>query len=151
MNKKLLLWIIIPITLIIISVIIISNIKISYNKLVIDDNKWNSIINNKIYNNNIFIKEIKFNDYKLMIDNDNNIYYSIVNKNYNPMIDYVLSEKGLNIVFNSNISDNIINKDNGIKVLIYNDKYYRIYNLVIIDIPIISINTITNGNVKINI
>ena len=136
MNKKIVLKIILVLTIISIGIIIIFNIKKRYNKYVISDTKWDNIINNKIESTNIKIDNIKFNDYSLLVDEKNNtIYYSIININgkYNPKINYKMDDN-LKLVFKGSL------KEDNAKVMIYNDTNYRIYDLVVTDLPIININ-----------
>lgn len=120
--KKIIISIIL-ISITILLILLFNNKK--YNKYIIDSNKWNNIINNKTLSNDIYINNIKFNDYPLIIDNENSIIY-YYNKLNNPNIEYN--------VFNLKL---VINDNN---IMIYNQKYYRIYKLVYIDYPIININ-----------
>lgn len=153
MNKKILLGIIIALTLLVISLIIIFGIKDKYNKLVINNTKWENIISKRKQSNDIEIEEIRFNDYNLLIDNDNIIYYSIVDTSdkYNPLIDYITNDTNLKLVINNKMKDDYINNDSSIQIMIYNDKYYRIYNLIITDLPIINIESKDGGNSTITI
>lgn len=151
MNKKILLGIIIGLTIIASSIIIISKIKPTYNKLVIND--ITTITVDRNYSDNIKIEQLVFNDYGLMITNDNTIYYSVVDTSnkYNPYISYTTNDKTLKIAFSNELNDDLINNESTIKVIIYNDKYYRMYDLVITDLPIISINNRDNYSVSIDI
>lgn len=135
MNRKLVLRIILVIILITIGIIILLSIRKRYNKLVISDSKWNDIINSRTLNTNIKLDNIMFNDYNLIIDEQNStIYYSIVeSKNkYNPKIKY--EDNDLKIAFSDKLNSN------NIKLIIYNDNYYHIYNLVVTDLPMINIS-----------
>lgn len=68
MNKKKLFIIIIVFTILIISLIIILSIKPKYNKFVVNETYWNNIKDNKTEDEELILKEISFNDYKLIID-----------------------------------------------------------------------------------
>ena len=55
-----------------------------YSKLSINESKWNSIKQTRIENKNMILEDIVFNDYKLIIDEKNEIlYYSLVNDSQN--------------------------------------------------------------------
>ena len=134
--KKWLFLIILGLTFLIIILIILLLPKTRYNNLVISNEEWNKIISTRNNNSNLKLDNIKFNDYNLIIDEDSNaIYYSIVNSKtkYNPIVDYNSKYK---IAFNKQI-----NSDNDeVDVIIYNNKNYRIYKLVLTNMPILSIN-----------
>ncbi len=153
MHKNWLFIIILFLTLAAILSISIVEKSTKYTKLVVSKDKWTSLINNKKLSTNISLNSIEFNDYNLLIDNENNIiYYSIVDTNtkYNPSVQYKGNEK-LSVAINTNITDNSIEKTDKIKVLIYNDKEYRIYNLVTTTYPILNIKYSESINRKTNI
>ena len=121
--------------------------KTKYTSLVISNEEWNNIINTRNNSSNIKIDNIKFNNYNLIIDEDNStLYYSVVNSNskYNPVVNYSNKFK---IAFNKRISSDT----NEVDMIIYNDKNYRVYKLVLTNMPILSINykEETNNKVKI--
>ena len=98
------------------------------------------------------IESIEFNDYNLLINEENNtIYYSVVDiKNkYNPLIKYKTNKK-VNIIINDNITDEKLEENNSLKIMIYNNKEYRIYNLVVTKYPILSIKYEENNKRKID-
>lgn len=141
MNKKILLGIILGITSLIIILIIVFKIKIRYNKLIISEDKWNNIISNREMSTSISLEKIEFNDYELIIDNENNvIYYSIVNSSnkYNPSVSYDTNKK-VSIAINDNISDDKLDQTDDLKIMIYNDKEYRIYSLVVTNYPTLNV------------
>ena len=134
MNKKWLYIGIISFTLVLILIILLIKPRSRYDKYIISSNKWNDIISNK-NSGNIKLDSIKFNDYNLLIDEDNsNIYYSIVDSNskYNPLVSY--KNNKYKIAFNNKLTE-----EGSIQVLVYNDKSYHIYNLIITDMPILNI------------
>ena len=135
MNRKWLLRIILVLTLISLLIIVLYNKSTRYNNYVISIDKWDKIISKRTYNNSISLNSIKFDDYNLSIDKNNNIlYYSInyINEKYNPTVEYISNSK-LKIVFNKKITDN------DIKILVYNDECYNIYSLVLTKMPILNI------------
>lgn len=153
MHKNWLLIIILLFTLAAVLSISIVEKSTKYNKLVVSKDKWTSFTTNKEPSTNISLKSIEFNDYNLLIDNENNIiYYSIVDTNtkYNPSVKYIGNKK-ISIAVNTNITDNSIEKTDKIKVLIYNDKEYRIYSLVTTTYPILNIKYKESINRKTNI
>ena len=62
MNKKWLLAIILVLTVIAITIILVLKSNTRYNKLVISNDKWNSIISNRSMSTSINIENIEFND-----------------------------------------------------------------------------------------
>lgn len=149
MNKKILLGTVLGFTLIIVLFVSIFSIKTRYNKLVISETKWNNIIDKRSVNNDINLENITFNDYNLMIDENNStIYYSTIDNlsKFNPLVDYVSKDNKVKIAFNQSLTHDNIIQNKEINILIYNKKYYRIYKLVITDLPILSIEYNINNN-----
>ena len=72
-----------------------------YSKLSINESKWNSIKQTRIDNKNMILEDIVFNDYKLIIDEKNEIlYYSLVNDSqnkYNPNVTYSTNYKNVKL------------------------------------------------------
>lgn len=151
MNKNKLFLTILILTITLISIIYILGITTKYNKLVINNNKWNNIIKNKSISNNIKLENIKFNDYDLLIDEEQNIiYYSIVNSRlkYNPSMVYKTNNKNIKLAINKKLDDNILNQNNTINIMLYNNTNYRIYTLIITEYPILNI---INNNQETNL
>lgn len=139
--KKWLFIVILGLTIFIIVIILVLNYKTKYNKLIVSNDKWNSIISSRKLSNSIKFNSIEFNDYNLLIDEDNSIiYYSIidVSNKYNPLIKYNTNKK-VNIKVNNNITDKVLEDNDSIKIILYNDKEYRIYTLVVTKYPILNI------------
>ena len=59
--------------------------------------KWSSIKESRTENKNLRLEDIKFNDYKLIIDEQSNtLYYSLINNSqnkYNPNVSYDANNK----------------------------------------------------------
>ena len=90
MNKKILLIVISLLTLVGVIVLIVLNNDVRYEKLVVDSAKWNSIKTSRVFNQNLEIGNIKFNDINILVDSNNNkMYYSYVNNSnkFNPLVD----------------------------------------------------------------
>ena len=150
MNKKWLLGIILVLTCLAITIILVLNSNTRYNKLVVNEKKWNSIISNRTESTSIKIDNIKFNDYNLIIDENNSvIYYSVVNssKKFNPSIKYKTNNKA-SIAINDKISDEKLEQTDSLKIMIYNEKEYRIYTLVATNYP--TLNVVYKNNNDIN-
>lgn len=143
MSRRKILIPVIIFTAIIIILIILLNPGSQYKKLVIDENKWNSIQECRIENKYLVLEDIRFNDYKLIIDEKNNtIYYSLTNdsKNkYNPKVEYSTNDKNVKLAI---LSDGIIDVKSNyqFKIMIYNEREYHIYNLKCTDLPILNIS-----------
>ena len=108
------------------------------NKFIVDDDTFYNIIGTR-NEDNIEI-ELKLNGNKLIKDNDN-FYYSMVGKSStskNPIIDY--KGKYNLAILNTEINDKLIENNESIKLLFYNDNSYKIYNLKVTTLPILSIN-----------
>ena len=141
MNKKRLFGIILILTYLAIIIILVLNTSIKYNTLILSESEWNKIISNRNMSTSISIESIEFNDYNSII------YYSVVNSNhkYNPSIKYKTNKK-VNIKINGSITDEKIEQSDSLKIIIYNNKEYRIYSLVATNYPIINIIYKENKN-----
>ena len=145
MNRMEIIIPVIVFTAIIIILIIMLNPSHEYNKFIVSESKWNSIIESRTENNKLTLEDIKFNDYKLIIDEKNNtLYYSLVNDNqnkYNPNISYSSNNKNAKIVILSDeITDEKVKNNYLFKIMIYDEKEYHIYNLKCTDLPILDIS-----------
>ena len=156
MNKKWQLGTILVLTILAIFVFLVLNLNVKYQKLIISEEKWNSIISSRNTSTSISLKNIKFNDYSLLIDEYNNIiYYSVVNvKNkYNPSVEYISNGKKTKIAFNKEINDELLEETDNLKIILYDDNSYSIYTLVATNYPILNVtyNEEETGRKKINI
>ena len=141
MNKKRLLGSILVLTICAIAVITLLQIKVRYNKLIISEDKWDNIVNDREESSSIEIEDIEFNDYNLLVDNKNNvIYYSVVDTStkYNPSIK-IKTNKKVKVVINDKLSDEVLENTDALKIMIYNNKEYRVYSLVPTLYPTINI------------
>lgn len=153
MNRMKIIIPVIIFTAIIIILIILLNPSHEYNKLIVSESKWNSIIESRTENNKLALEDIKFNDYKLIIDEKNNtLYYSLVNDSqnkYNPNVSYRLNNKNVKLaILSEEITDEKVKNNYQFKVMIYDEKEYHIYNLKCTDLPILNINYDKNEEVK---
>ena len=143
-RKKILISVIIFTSLITILIILLSPSH-RYSKLSINESKWNSLKESRTESKNLVLTDIKFNDYKLIIDeNNNNLYYSLVNDSsnkYNPKVSYSTNNKNVKLaVLSDNITDEKVKSNYQFKIMIYNEKEYHIYNLKCTDLPILNIS-----------
>lgn len=143
MNKKILLIIIVILS--IIGIIAITTLKprIDFNKINISEEEWNSIIANRA-EGNLSLKSLKFNDYDLIIDEENSkIYYSVIrnSKNkYSPVVSYIASTPNVRIaILNDEITEDKIMNNHEFKVILYDDNTYRTYGLYCTSFPMLNI------------
>lgn len=153
MNRNKIIIPVIIFTSIIIILIIVLNPSSKYKSLAISQDKWNSIQKSRTENKNLVLEDIRFNDYKLIIDEKNNtLYYSLINdsKNkYNPKVEYSTNNKNIKLaILSDEITDEKVKSNYQFKIMIYNEKEYHIYNLKCTDFPILNINY--NRNEEIN-
>ena len=124
-----------------------------YSKLSVSESKWKSIKETRIENKNLVLEYIKFNDYKLIIDEENNtLYYSLVNNgqnNFNPVLSYSTNNKnGKLAILIDEITEEKIKNNYIFKIMIYDEEEYRIYNLKCTDLPILNISYEKNEEIK---
>lgn len=142
MRRKLLLIIVLIFTFILLTFVLIFTIHPRFFKYVVSNEEWNQIQKSRKKSTTLLLENIQFNDYSLMIDNDNRtIYYSVVRSSnpYNPSIQFFGNQKKLKIAINQKITDDVLEKKDVLKVLLYDDQSYTIYSLVVTDYPILSI------------
>ena len=149
MSRKKILIPVIIFTLVIIVLIFVLNSSYKYNSLSISESKWNAIQETRIESKNLILTDIKFNDYRLIIDEKNNtLYYSLINDShnkYNPNVSYSTNNKNVKLVILSDeITDEKVKSNYQFKIMIYDEKEYHIYNLKCTDLPILNISY--NGN-----
>ena len=137
---------IVVLTVIILVLIILLNPNSGrYEKLMVKEDKWSSIIEQRSENDELVLENIKFNDYSLIIDEEKDtVYYSLVNESktkYNPKVSFEASSKGTKLVaLESEITDEKIHSNYEFQMMIYDSKEYHIYRLVCTDFPILSIS-----------
>ena len=153
MYKKKILIPLIVFTAIIIVLVVVLNPSNKYNKLTVSESKWNTILESRIENKNLVLESIRFNDYKLIIDEKNNtLYYSWVNdsKNkYNPNVEYSTANANVKLAFlTDEITEEKVKSNYLFKLMIYNEKEYHIYNLKCTDLPILNISYNKDEEIK---
>ena len=152
MSKRKVLIPIIVFTAIIIVLIIVLNPNQKYDKLIVSESKWNSIQASRIENKNLILTDIKFNDYKLIIDEKSHtLYYSVVNdsKNkYNPNVSYITNNNAKLAILSYEITDERVKSNYQFKIMIYDEKEYHIYNLKCTDLPILNISYNRNEDIN---
>lgn len=153
MSRKKILIPVVAFTLIIIVLIFVLNPSHKYNSLSISESKWKAIQEARIESKNLILEDIKFNDYKLIIDEKSNtLYYSLINDSqnkYNPNVSYSINSKnGKLAFFTEEITSEKVKSNYQFKIMIYDEKEYHIYNLKCTDFPILNISY--NGNEEIS-
>ena len=91
------------------------------------------------------LEEIRFNDYKLIIDNQNNsLYYSVVNDShnkFNPNVSYNINNPNAVLVaLEDEITEEKIKNNYEFKLMIYDENSYHIYSLKCTNLPILTID-----------
>ena len=125
------------------------NIRIGfiYNKCIFDEVFFTNITSTRSLNNDL-VYSISFNNEELFFDSTNNFYlYSLIkdsSESYNPTINIVSDYPDIKVAFNSAINSEIIESDQDISIIVYNDDYYYESKLKCTTLPIISINTNSN-------
>lgn len=153
MSRKKILIPIIILTVLIIVIIILLNRSTRYNKLSINDNKWETIKSARSENKRLVLEDIEFNGYNLIIDEkNNNLYYSLVNDNktkYNPNVSFKASDKKAKLaILSDEITVEKVKENHSFKLMLYNDSEYHVYNLVCTDLPILNISYKENAENK---
>lgn len=141
-DKKTVLGILLVLTILTIIFLVFINHKKRYNSLIIEKDKWNLIQEEREEITKLELEKIEMNDYNLFLDNENStIYYSVVNSTYkyNPSILWKANQK-VKLSFNEEITDEKLDEVDDLKIMIYNDKEYRIYSLIVTNYPLLNIN-----------
>lgn len=144
MDRKKVLIVIIIFTLFIILLISMLDFQNKFNNIMISENKWNSIVDTRNENTNLVLRNIKFNDYHLIIDEKNStIYYSLINDSatkYSPKVSFKTDDNQTKIaVLSDEITDDKISNNHEFKIMIYNNSQYHVYNLMCTSFPILNI------------
>lgn len=121
-----------------------------YSDLYTDFNSFSEITESREETNQLLMHNLKFNNYALVSDENNNFYYSLIkndNNAYNPIVKW--SGKNVDIRFDVNLLDyNLISSSEKIDMIVYSEKYYHIYSLYCSTLPIISIETSEDVGIK---
>lgn len=145
MNRKKILIPIIILTVIIILLIVLEFPRHRYKNMFVNKSKWESLQNSLEENTELMFESIKFNDYNLIIDEQNSkIYYSLVESSktkYNPSISYTIADENAKLaILQDEITFENIQENYEFKLMIYNDSYYHVYSLICVDYPMINIS-----------
>ncbi len=145
MNKKIILICIILILLILIFSVFLYHKSCNYEDLLVSDETWNEIISKRTMTNENFTTSLKFNDYELLFDNVNcTYYYSLIesySNRYNPTVSYKTNKDDLKLVINKKITDNLIENNDCVEIMLYNDTEFTIYALRCTTLPILNITS----------
>ena len=118
---------------------------IRFNEVVVDENTYYSILENKNEYEGDMLDKVFFNGNELFdVANTNEFFYSMVvndNHKYNPYITYKSNTNDTKIVLLSNyITDELIANNDHIRLLAYNDYFYKEYEIVVTTLPIMNIS-----------
>lgn len=148
MYKNKIFIVIIIITIILGGIIFFISSSNKYNKMVKNKTEYERIINSRKSSKNLKFTELKFNDYKLFIDEDNSvIYYSVVDvrNKLNPSFKYKTNSNA-KIAFSSTLDEIAFESDDFYKVLIYDKEFYHEYFLCLTNFPLMNINSYNLDN-----
>ena len=153
MDRKKVFISVITFTVIIVLIVIILNLSSRYNSSFVNEDTWNRIIEGRTENKSMIFKDIAFNDYKLIIDDKNDIlYYCIINESndkYNPFVSYKSNKTDAKLaILSDEITDDKVKSNHEFKLMIYDDKEYHIYSLICTDLPILNISYNDNEKKK---
>ncbi len=143
MNRKILLVLIIVFSLIGISFTIFLHPRLQFDTLTISEEEWNQIVQGR-EEGDLSLVYLKFNDYNLIIDEQNSkVYYSLIgtsSNKFSPFVSYKASSYGTQIsILNDEITDDKIMNNHEFKVLVYNDTNYKTYGLYCTTFPMINV------------
>ena len=136
MKNKELLKIIIVITIVLLGLVLIVKRGTKYNKLIINEDKWNDIIESRKESLDHLIDKITFNEHKLILDDESNtLYYSMIDNksSYNPK---VFTRNKVSLATKEKIDDDGIKNNHLYELLVYDDTEYEIYNINIVIIRV---------------
>ena len=148
MNRKVIECLILLFSFLFVFIILIHSNSMKYNDLIIDDVKWNKIVSTRQETDTSLIKKLNFNGYDLLLDNNKEWFYSIVenqDNQYNPLIKYETDDNVKIAILNKKISDELILDNDDIKLIAYNDKFYIIYTIKCTTLPIMNISYDNNA------
>ena len=117
--------------------------KTKYSNLIISEENWNSIIDSRKMKEELLISDIEFNNFELVYDKANKVYfYSMIKdeKGYKPRISYHKDDEKIKVAFKRYIDDELIEKNQKLEMLIYNDNDYNVINIVCTKLPILTID-----------
>ena len=133
--KRLIEVLILTIIILVLAILLGPLSKMKYDNLVIDEETWENIINERNYVEISFINNLKFNNYNLILDNDT-YYYSVTS--YKPKIDYH-SNNNVKVAFKKYITDELIKNNETLEMLVYTDTEYNIIKIKCTTLPTLSI------------
>lgn len=143
MNKKIVLFYIILITLTLLVFILCSSKTYNYENILLDSTQWDEILSSRENSSTELLDKVKFNDYEIFYENSTSTYYySLIendNNKYNPKI--TVEGKAVKIALNKSINADTISQNETIQLLAYNEKEYKIYNLKCTTLPLLNIDT----------
>ena len=145
MNRKIIILLIIILTILTLVFIFVSKPNYSFENLSIEQDEWNTLISEKTKSDSLSLVKIEFNDYELIIDENNDkLYYSLVNNSLNkfkPSISYKTNiEEAKIAILKDEIDENKVMNNHEFKIMIYTNDNYKIYNLYCSMLPFLNIS-----------
>lgn len=144
MNKKRILFFIVLMIFILISIMFFYTKSVQYNELVVDEETWNKLMNERTITDSNLIENLKFNDYEIFYENSKCTYYYSIIENlrngYNPDIQYKCNKPSAKIAINKEITNELIENNDTILLLVYTDTEFSVYNLKCTSLPLLNIN-----------
>ncbi len=144
MKKELKIIIILSVIFILVSIFFGVLSKHKYQNLIINSTKWADIISTREYTDSFLITDLKFNNTELIYDIDTSTYYYSLRDNkyaYKPYIKYKNINKFVSISFDKEITSDLIKNNETIKMIVYTDKVYHIFNIKVTTLSLMNINT----------
>ena len=143
MNRKIVLVLIICFTVLGLVMTLKFNQATRFDRLNITQDEWNEIVANRS-EDAISLSNLKFNDYDLVIDNNNSkLYYSVVQSSpskFTPLVSFKASESQAKLaILEDEITEDKIQNNHAFQVLLYNDDTYHIYRLYCTSFPMLNI------------
>lgn len=116
-----------------------------FSKLCVSEEKYQTLIEQRMETQEDLLLGLTFNDYKAMYDSlEQCFYYSVVQSDleaYDPMIGYTPRDGKVKLaVKDIKISDEMIGDNTNIELIAYDDTCYREYSIKCTTLPIVSIH-----------
>ncbi len=136
MKKELVIIIILTIFIVLISLYFGIFSSSRYVSNLIDNDKWNEIIKTHEKSEDL-IKNLKFDNELLLYDSSGMYFYSLIN--YEPNIYYKSVGKHAKVAFKKTITDELIENNEALEMLIYTKDKYDVKSIIVTKLPILNL------------